>query len=191
MTVRRPRAERGFTLLETVCALAVMAIVLGSLTVVSNNSISKGGRASDLRSLRVMADTVFRRIVYEHWKWDDGMSGTADEWYADFAEIPAGPPRERWKVYRLELTKTQKLVAGTDPDGGLENLMDSDPYDSTTVTPQPKTTSGTGTETPAEEQTAEPVYVVELRIYALEDTEPTFTLRSIVPVPESERAKSP
>jgi hypothetical protein len=177
-------------------AFALLAITMSFLTVANEQSFRSGVKALDLREIRGMADTVFRRIVYEHWKWNDGDTGTADQWYAEFADI-RGSQRDRWKVYRLVLRKRKGVVAGTDPSGRLDNLFeegdfyDRDRYgEPRSRRTEPDTTSGTtgGTEGAAGTSAAgEPAYLVELSVYLEGSEEPETTLRSIVPVPESER----
>ena len=195
---RRPgsRASRGFTLLELVVAFAILAVVIVTAMEVQAGATAKAAKARDLRELRILADTVFRRIVYEgNWKWTDGMTGTADEWYADFAGF-ADSAKHRWRVYRLELHKKKGMVAGTDPTGKVGTLFEGD--DSTTTTTNPSSTtsgstgtpgSSTGSTTPGSEDPSvgEPAYEIELDVYSDDSEEPAFRLRSVVPVPDKER----
>jgi prepilin-type N-terminal cleavage/methylation domain-containing protein len=188
-----PRASRGFTLLELVVAFAILSIVIVNCVAIQASSVDTGAKAIDIGNLRVMADTVFRKIVYEHWKWQDGMHGTADEWYADFVGIRDTAKRDRWRIYRLELHKKKGMVAGTDPSGRIEALFEGgdDGSSTTTSTSSSSTsgsTSGTGTGTGTEEPTAgEPAYQIELDVFLLDAEEPELRLRSVIPVPDSER----
>jgi type II secretory pathway pseudopilin PulG len=197
------RDARGFTLLELVFAFAILALAIVGLMESQTKSMDKGVRTLELRDLRVMADTVFRRIVYEITKWDDGQRGDAADWYADFAQVPAGPQRDRWKRYRLELRKRKGLVAGTDPSGGLGALFE-DAMTSTGTGSSGTGSSGTGSSGTGSSgtgsgtgsgstsggtegaTTGEPAYMIELSVYFEDREEPELVLRSIVPVTQQE-----
>jgi prepilin-type N-terminal cleavage/methylation domain-containing protein len=196
---RRP--EGGFTLLEVMLAFAIVAIAMSFLALSQQQSFNAGAKALDLRDIRGMADTVFRRIVYEHWKWNDGDTGTADQWYAEFADL-RGAQRDKWKVYRLVLHKRKGVVAGTDPSGRLDSLFsDTDFYDrdrygqprsSTSSSSSTSPANGTGGTTGTADGSAnnvagEPAYLIALDVFLEGNEEPEMTLRSILPVPDSER----
>lgn len=189
------RAARGFTLLELVFAFAILALALVGLMESQAKSMDKSVKTLELRDLRVMADTVFRRIVYEIGDWNDGQRGDAAEWYADFAQVPPGPQRDRWKRYRLELRKKKGLVAGTDPSGALGALFeDTGTTTNSSSSSSSGSTSGTGTgkgtgSSSSEGDgatTGEPAYMIELSVYFMEREEPEMVLRSIVPVTSKE-----
>jgi prepilin-type N-terminal cleavage/methylation domain-containing protein len=197
-TQRALAHRRGFTLLELIVSFAIIAIVVVTCMEVQTKAIDKGAKARDLREMRVMADTVFRQIVYEHWKWQDGMRGTADEWYAPFAGITDTSMRDRWRIYRLELHKTKGMVAGTDPSGHTMSLFDDGSGTTTTTnTPaspsssssssssSPSSTSGAGSDDAT--SVGEPAYQLELNVFLYDSEEPELTLRSVIPVPDSER----
>ncbi len=189
------RAARGFTLLELVFAFAILALALVGLMESQAKSMDKSVKTLELRDLRVMADTVFRRIVYEIGEWNDGQRGDAAEWYADFAQVPPGPQRDRWKRYRLELRKRKGLVAGTDPSGALGALFeDAGTTSNSSSSSSSSSTSGTGTGTGSGSSssegdgatTGEPAYMIELSVFFMEREEPELVLRSIVPVTSRE-----
>lgn len=199
MTPVRRRGTRGFTLLEVLVAFAILALVVAAGTEVQYRAVEKGQKAVDLRELRVMADTVFRQVVYEYWKWSDGEVRTADQWYADFAGIPSGPKRDRWQVYKLVLHKRKGMVAGTDPSGGVEPLFEEGGTTTGTTTGSGSSSTGTGSGSGTgtgsstgagtdgdEEQTGEPAYLIELEVFFQDREEPELTLRSIVPVNDQE-----
>lgn len=191
---RGPRdGARGFTLLELVFAFAILALAIVGLMESQTKSMDKGGKTLELRDLRVMADTVFRRIVYESSKWEDGQRGDAADWYADFAQVPAGPQRDRWKQYGLQLRKKKGLVAGTDPSGGLTALFEDGGASSSTTSGSSSGTgtgTGTGSSSSSSESdgaaTGEPAYLLELSVYFQDREEPELVLRSIVPVTKDE-----
>lgn len=196
--VPRPpgRSAAGFTLLELMFAFAILAVVMAGLAGAETSSRAKAQKAVELRELRVMADTVFRRIVYEHGRWEDGQRGQADEWYADFAMIPPGPLRERWKQYRLELRKRKGLIAGTDPSGQLESLVDGGSASGASGTSGSGAGVGTGTAppptsgTPESTASGEPAWLVELSVYLADREQPEIVLRSILPLSDEERRES-
>src|SRR5262245_49976397 len=89
--------ERGFTLLEVMCAFAILVLITGTMTISQHQAIEEGRSAVDLRELREAADTVFRRVLYEDGTptWRDGQTGTLDYYYGDFAQL-RGMERDRW-----------------------------------------------------------------------------------------------
>lgn len=190
--VPRPpgRSAAGFTLLELMFAFAILAVVMAGLAGAETSSRAKAQKAVELRELRVMADTVFRRIVYEHGRWEDGQRGQADEWYADFAMIPPGPLRERWKQYRLELRKRKGLIAGTDPSGQLESLVDGGSASGSGTGVDPGTAPPPTSGTPEGTASGEPAWLVELSVYLADREEPEIVLRSILPLSDEERRES-
>lgn len=113
---RRRRDPRGFTLLEALCAFAILAGITGLLTQNFAQSMDRGSDALALRELREAADTIFRKMIYEHQKYDDGDSRTLDQEYGDFARLP-GWQRDRWAIYAFELEKREETVIGSAPDG--------------------------------------------------------------------------
>lgn len=199
---RRRAGEAGFTLVEMVIAFAILAIAMAYMSQIQSSAVQQGAKARDLRDMRVMSDTVFRKLIYEIWRWQDGASSTADVWYGDVAGLK-GPQRDLWRPFRLVFHKQQRMAAGNDPTGKIETLDSSDP-DGTRSTSKPSgssgrgsgtsgtgsgtsgTGSGSGSTDPAS-QSGEPVYVVSLDVFMSDENEqPDLTLRTIVPVPESE-----
>ena len=185
------RREAGFTLVEMLLAFAILAITMAYLIQTQTSALQMGGKARDLRDIRVMSDTVFRKALYEIWQWQDGQSSTADIWYGDFARLK-GSQRDQWRPFRLVFHKQKRMAAGNDPTGKVESLESTDAYGSSTstgTTPTPSGSTGTGSSsaTDAAPSTGEAVYVVWLEVFAGDETEkPDLTLRTIVPVPEVE-----
>ncbi len=174
-------------------AFAILAVVMAYLVETQTSALRLGGKARDLRDIRVMSDTVFRKALYEIWQWQDGQSSTADVWYGDFARLK-GQQRDQWRTFRLVFHKQKRMAAGNDPTGKVESLDSSDPngdgVTSGTSTKTPgSTTSGTTGSSSADPAASagEPVYVVWLEVFTDDDAEtPELTLRTIVPVPEIE-----
>lgn len=191
----RRRAEAGFTLVEMLLAFAILAVTMAYLIQTQTSALQMGGKARDLRDIRVMSDTVFRKALYEIWQWQDGASSTADVWYGDFARLK-GPQRDQWRPFRLVFHKQKRMAAGNDPTGKVEMLEATDTYGSTTsgTTSKPTSPSGSGSSGTgssgtgdAASSSGEPVYLVWLEVFTGDEQEtPDLTLRTIVPVPEVE-----
>jgi hypothetical protein len=135
----------GFTLLEVMSAFAILTLMTGTITVVCYQAHEKGMRAVDLRELREAADTVFRVVLYEdgNGKWQDGMTGTLDYHYGDFAHL-RGAARDRWKAYGMEYHRRAMTAAGTVASGEADPLFNSSRSRTGSNT---RTTTGTGTGT--------------------------------------------
>ena len=132
--------QRGFTLLEALCAFFILALITAQISQIFWNNVQKGAKALDHRELREAADTIFRKMIYEWELYKDGDSRTLDEEYGEFADLE-GMERDRWAKYRYELEKKRQSVVGV-AVGGDESLFGKEGVD----------TSGTTTETeePAE-----------------------------------------
>lgn len=168
-------------------------MVMAALTGAQASSLNKGERAVASREVREMSDTVFRRFIYELQKYSDNQPDTGDHAYGEFAGLK-GPERDRWKIYRLVYHKKKGMAAGTDPSGQSEDLFNTAPKNSQ-GTSSGSTSSGssgsTGTAGGAEATTGVEVYLLSLDVYGPSDeVEPILTLRTIVPIPESELAEA-
>jgi prepilin-type N-terminal cleavage/methylation domain-containing protein len=174
------RREHGFTLLEVMCAFAILGLLLGALTVTHTQALEQGRRALDLRELREAADTVFRRIVYEEHQWHDGDGKTLDQSYAEWAGLK-GPLRDRWRFYRWELEKVRRTAAGPS----------STQHDEEPITGGSGTTSGTSTSSSRNEQdkdgpAGQALWRMTMKIFYTDEAhgEPLLTLRTYLPVRE-------
>jgi prepilin-type N-terminal cleavage/methylation domain-containing protein len=121
----RRRASRGFSLLEVMCAFAILATITGFLTTIFVQSVDRGTDALAKRELREAADTLFRKIIYEHVRYKDGQSQTLDDAYGEFAGL-RGWARDRWRVYTYELEKKLETVVGTARTGEESVFSDED-----------------------------------------------------------------
>jgi len=192
---RRPAGragERGFTLVELLVAFAILAVAMAYMTQIQTRSLQLGAKARDLRDIRVMSDTVFRKFIYELFQTNDGYNGTGDILYAQYAEIPSAQ-RDQWRQFRIVFHKEKRMAAGNDPTGGVPGLEGTDgtTQGSTTSTTGSTSGSGTGTSTTTPDISGEPVYVLRLEVYTGEESEePEVVLRTIVPVPPAELEES-
>jgi prepilin-type N-terminal cleavage/methylation domain-containing protein len=186
-------AERGFTLIEIMCAFGLLAITLSLLSQVQFDAIRKASMAQDMRDVSVAADTVFRKMIYEIDKVQDGASAGLDVAYADYIGL-TGVAKDRWAVYRGVVHRRRGLAAGTDPSGKLQPIFgetgDAAPTASSTSSSTSKTPSST---TPASDTAGMQVYQLVYDVYNVtegggvdEEGGPVISLTTIVPVPLSE-----
>lgn len=170
------RGEAGFTLLEVMCAFAILASLTGFLTVVYFNAVERGTRALHLRELREAADTLFRKIIYEEHRYSDGDSRTLDNSYAEFAGL-RGYERDRWRVYKYVLRKERRTAAGSpDRSKGEESIFGDD---------WGEDEGGGGEGDSAEESVAgQALWRITLSLFPTEsaEEEPLLVLRTYVPV---------
>ncbi|MEZ6007762.1 MAG: type II secretion system protein [Planctomycetota bacterium] len=140
MSGPRRREAAGFTLLEVMCAFAILAIVSAFMVVLWTQSLDKAGTAIDRREMREIADSFFSRVLYEDTEHRDGDSGTMDIAYGQWADLPQAR-RDRYRDYRYVLEKRLVTAAGTSStDSDAEPLFDS----SRDGTDERGTTSTTG-----------------------------------------------
>jgi hypothetical protein len=182
------------------CALAILGLMTGTITVMCYEAREKGIDAMNLRELREAADTVFRRVLYEDGNqrmWTDGQTGTLDYYYGDFAQL-RGPARDRWQSYGMEYHRKARTVAGSAPSTQSEPLFGagigtSGSRTRTTGTGTTGTgttgsgTTGTGTGTDGESSSSEMVWQITLTFYRVDDREnPLLTLQTFLPPQVSE-----
>jgi prepilin-type N-terminal cleavage/methylation domain-containing protein len=175
--------ERGFTLLEVMCAFAILAMVTGVLTRIHFNSIDRGTRALHLRELREAADTVFRKVIYEEQRFNDGDGKTLDISYAEWAGLK-GYERDRWRVYRWELRKERRTAAGpSDASKGEEPIFGSADAEGTREYNWRERTGGTAeSETPGQA-----LWRMTMSFFHTEESgdQPLLVLRTYLPVRET------
>ena len=114
-----PLRERGFTLLEVMCALAILSMVTALIGEMCHTAYEQGSTATDLRDLREAADTVFRRLAYEDGRHADGLRASLDDFYAGWAELPS-QERDRWRPYIMEFRRRPRTAAGEAGANGAE-----------------------------------------------------------------------
>jgi prepilin-type N-terminal cleavage/methylation domain-containing protein len=187
----RSRTAGGFTLLEVMCAFAILAMITSMITQTCHTAFEKGTRARDLRALREAADTVFRRLCYEDGLHTDGMRSSLDTFYAEWAELPS-VERDRWEPYVLEFRRRPRTAAGEPGESGAEPLGDSDTGSgrgpTSTGTSGTGTsgtgTSGTGTSGSKSEDEATGVELMQLTLTIFHEddpNEPLITLQTLLP----------
>lgn len=98
------------------CAFAILATITGFLTTIFVRGVDRGTNALAQRELREAADTLFRKIIYEHREYKDGQSQSLDDAYGEFAGL-RGWARDRWRIYTYELEKKPLTVVGTSRTG--------------------------------------------------------------------------
>ncbi|MGE0229933.1 MAG: type II secretion system protein [Dehalococcoidia bacterium] len=176
------RGAAGFTLLEVMCAFAILAIVSAFMVVLWTQSLDKAGTAIDRREMREIADSFFSRVLYEDTEHRDGDSGTMDIAYGQWADLPQAR-RDRYRDYRYVLEKRLVTAAGTtSTDSEAEPLFDTTRDDTSESTSG--TTGGT-TGDPAEEGEAAGgtnLWRVTLKIFRVDDPQgeesPLITLQT-------------
>ena len=164
-------AQGGFTLLEVMCAFMVLAVVMVFVSINHHQSMETATYAIDQRDLREVADTIFRRILYEPQKHDDGNSGSLDgDIYGGWAKLPSNV-RDRYAIYSYELSKKAQTAAGTpDDDGEAEAIFGDEEADD-----QPADDG----EPAEDEQPGVKLVKITLRIYRTDEPggEPLITLQ--------------
>lgn len=185
--------ERGFTLMEIALAFVLLAVCLSLLAGVQSDAMTRATKALDKRDVSVAADTVFRRMIYEVDKVNDGQTAGLDQLYGDYIGL-SGAAKDRWAIYRAVVHRKRGLAAGTDPTGKYQDLFAELGQD-TAVSRAPSRPAGSSTGTPATntDTTGTQVYQLTLDVYLAgeggaidEDEEPVASLRTIIPVPTLE-----
>gem|GEM_PF-6946074 len=110
---------QGFTLLEVMCALAILSMLTAMIGEMCHTAYEQGSTATDLRDLREAADTVFRRLAYEDGRHADGLRASLDDFYATWAELPS-QERDRWRPFIMEFRRRPRTAAGEAGPNGAE-----------------------------------------------------------------------
>lgn len=115
----RARRAQGFTLLEVMCALAILSMLTAMIGEMCHTAYEQGSTATDLRDLREAADTVFRRLAYEDGRHADGLRASLEDFYAGWAELPS-IERDRWRPFIMEFHRRPRTAAGDAGASGAE-----------------------------------------------------------------------
>jgi prepilin-type N-terminal cleavage/methylation domain-containing protein len=118
--------QRGFTLLEVMCAFAILSVVTAQMTQIISQNMDKAATAIDQRELRELADTVFGKILFEQTEHRNGDSGSMGNDYARWSGITDQARIERYEVYLWRLEKVEMVAAGVTDDPDQERLFESD-----------------------------------------------------------------
>lgn len=101
--MRRPRG--GFTLLEVILALSILAMAVVLLLAVRNESIETATHALELRRLQMLGD----------WKMGQVLAGEEENVSGDFRDEDLDRDYEE---YRWSLDRTDRTVSGARKDVG-------------------------------------------------------------------------
>lgn len=199
MSSARSRPARGFTLLEVMCAFAILALITSFISQTCHEAMERGGRAGDLRALREAADTVFRRLCYEDGLHADGMRASLADFYAAWAELPS-VQRDRWTPYQMTFRRQPRTAAGEATAEGGEPLVGSSGSTGGRSTGTGSSSTGTGTGSTgtggttgaSEEQEGTSVQLMQLTLtiwHEDAEEEPLIVLQTLLP-PQSKDEKS-
>ncbi len=174
--VRRQRVcgQKGFTLLEVMCAFAILAMITSFMAASWADNMDKASNAVAKRELREVADTIFRRILYEQHDHADGTTGNLEDFYGEWTGFK-GAEREKWRAYTFELTKRIKTAAGASDEEGNESTFGDENAD------EDETGSGSsGAE--GEEEANVSLTQITVKIYYTEEqgSEPLITLSTYI-----------
>jgi prepilin-type N-terminal cleavage/methylation domain-containing protein len=175
------RQERGFTLLEVVCAFTILALVISIMVTIWSTNIETAIWAIDKREMREVADTIFGKILFEQQEHRDGDEGSLAVIYGQWAGLPAHRA-DRYRDYHYRLRKQDFVSAGeADPESDTENLF-GDPSD------EESTDDATGTDGETEAGSVKLVRFTMTVFRVGEDDDPLITLTRYMRPPETGEA---
>ena len=148
---------RGFSLLEVMVAFVILTFVTGTVVAQFWESVNATTTAVNQRELREAAESLFRRILYEREKWEDGDGGFMGKEYAEWTGL-GSKLQDKWNDFRWELEKTPQLAAGNTDDGDVESVFGEDESEDDTSTDEEGEEEGEGVQ----------LMRVVLRIYDVE-----------------------
>ncbi len=115
--------ERGFTLLEVVIALAILALYLGVLLEVQVTSLHAAGRSRDMSIASMLARS--KMIDVEQKLFDEGFTLGEIEEQGDFTD--EGRPDFKWKYkvseVELDLSTIGALCGEDDEEGACGGML--------------------------------------------------------------------
>ncbi len=175
------RRQAGFTLLEVMCAFAILAVIVGFMAQSWSYNMEKATRAVSKRELREAGDTLFRRILYELQEHADGTSGNLEDYYGEWTGFK-GAEREKWRIYSFVLTKRIKTAAGTSDEADGHESIFGDEGDLEDEGSGSSSGSGSGSGSEDEAQAAVNLTQVTMKIYLTDemDDEPILTLSTFI-----------
>jgi len=99
--IERPEGEAGFTVVEVVVALTILALALGVLLNVMSNSVRQTGRAETVAEAGSLAQSLLAEIGAELPLRDGQITGQSDRGFRWRVQIDAygdGTDRREWPV---------------------------------------------------------------------------------------------
>jgi general secretion pathway protein I len=99
--IERPDGEAGFTVVEVVVALTILALALGVLLNVMSNSVRQTGRAEAVAEAGSLAQSLLAKIGTELPLHDGQITGQSDHGFRWRVQIDAygdGTNRREWPV---------------------------------------------------------------------------------------------
>ena len=178
-----PRAsqERGFTLLEVMCAFAILGMAISVVVQIFAQNVEKAIYAIDQREMRELADTVFGKILFEQSKHRDGDGGSIAVAYGEWANLPQDRA-DRYREYSWSLKKKQYVAAGAeDPNGDAESLFEPKDDD------ESSSSSTNSTPTSSDEEKGGNVLLVQYTMTVYRESkpdEPLITLTRFLRPPD-------
>ena len=181
--MKHTATQRGFTLLELMCAFSILALVTSFITDIWAQSIEKAETAIDQRELREIADTVFGKILFEEQEHNDGDSDSLDNAYGLWAQLPQAK-RDRYAIYRYVLEKKLTTVSGSSSDDS-ESMFEGEDTEE-------ENGGNSATEGEGEEEAAVELWRYTMHIYRTDEgeEEPLLTLQTYRKPSESALAES-
>ena len=121
----RRAGDRGFTLLEVVISLAILAISLMMLLTINASSLSDAGRARDLTIATLLARS--KMIDLEQMLFDEGFTEGDQNEEGDFGD--EGHPDIKWEAeiiqVELDISGLSSMCEGFGGDSDLGAIVEA------------------------------------------------------------------
>jgi len=121
---RRVRSDRGFTLVEVVVAIAILALMAGVIFRVNSDSIRNIHRADALTGASALAQSLIAKVGTEIPLREGevrGQSGTALQWRVQMKRYGDATDRAQWPLSAY--TVVAEVTFRSDPDTQPVALM--------------------------------------------------------------------